>query len=279
MNRYDVLEALEQVDEAHLVAAERFFESGKESPVKRKTVKTVRVLLIAAVITVLLSATAYAAGWFGLRGREVEPEETFPVHFNTAWDQAYGAWKATYALEFDSPETCRPVRYRFGWLPEDLRFISCETDEDGWVKRCDPKPYGDDVPWYEHAEAEKEGTELFFISDVYYAPQFVNGGALILLNQVPDQVQEETWGELSVQTFSCSTWRDWKSGETGECDIPVNHVVLFHPEQGWIFAIRGTLPLEELVEIARSLEVEQTEGLVEQSQFTNPYDIFDAGQG
>ena len=59
----------------------------------------------------------------------------------------------------------------------------------------------------------------------------------------------------------------------------MNHVVLFHPEQGWIFSIRGTLPLEELVKIAQNLEVEQTDGLVEQSQFENPYDIFDAGQG
>lgn len=77
----------------------------------------------------------------------------------------------------------------------------------------------------------------------------------------------------------CSTWRDWKTGDTGDYDEPLNHVVLFHPEQGWIFAIRGTLPLEDLVKIARGLEVEQTEGLVEQSQFSNPYDTFDAGQG
>ena len=99
------------------------------------------------------------------------------------------------------------------------------------------------------------------------------------MNQVPDQVNEETWGELSVQTFICSTWRDWQTGETGKYDIPLNHIILFHPEQGWIFCIRGTLPMDELLEIARNVEVEQTEGLVERSQFRNPYDIFDAGQG
>ena len=82
-----------------------------------------------------------------------------------------------------------------------------------------------------------------------------------------------------MQTFTCSTWRDWQTGETGNYDIPLNHIILFHPEQGWIFCIRGDLPMEELMEIARNVEVEQTEGLVEHSQFRNPYDIFDAGQG
>ena len=278
MKRYDVLDALNQVDEAQLEAAGRFFESGKEPNMKRKTIRTVRVLLIAAVITALLGATAYAAGIFGLKGREVAPEESFPMHFGTEWDEAFGAWKGTYALEFESPETCQPVRYRFGWLPEDLDFLYYEKDTEGWVKRWDWKPGCDDIPWGEHAEVQK-GKNLFFISDMYYAPQFINGGALLLLNQVPDEITEETWGELSVQIFSCSGWRDWQTGETGIFDEPVNHVLLFHPEQGWIFSIRGTLPMEDLVKIARELEVEQTEGLVEQSQFENPYDLFDAGQG
>ena len=86
---------------------------------KRNRIRTVRIVLIAAAVTALLGATAYAAGLFGLKGREVTPEESFPVHFGTEWDEAYGAWRGTYALEFESPETCQPVRYRLGWLPEE----------------------------------------------------------------------------------------------------------------------------------------------------------------
>lgn len=279
MNRYDLLEALNQVDEVQLEATERFYESGKEPVMKGKVIKTTRVLLIAAIINALLGITAYAAGLFGLRGRDVSPEESFPVSFDTDWDEAFGAWKGTYALEFDGPDTCQPVRYRFGWMPDDLEFFWYKTDEEGWVKRIDYTSYTDDIPWYEHVEAVRNKTEDFFISDVYYTPQFVDGGALLLMNQVPDQVNEDTWGELSVQTFTCSTWRDWQTGETGRYDIPLNHIILFHPEQGWIFCIRGSLPMDELMEIARNVEVEQTEGLVEHSQFRNPYDIFDAGQG
>ena len=58
-----------------------------EKEVIRKTVgrpvRIIRTVLIAAVITALLGATAYAAGFLGLKNREVEPEETFPVSFRS----------------------------------------------------------------------------------------------------------------------------------------------------------------------------------------------------
>ena len=46
----------------------------------------------------------------------------------------------------------------------------------------------------ELVEAVREKTDAFFISDIYYTPQFVNGGALLLMNQVPDQVNDDIWG-------------------------------------------------------------------------------------
>ena len=279
MNRYDLLDALNKTDDAQLEATERFFESGKESVMKHTTIKTARIILIAAIITVLLAVTAYATGFFGLRGREVTPEESFPVSFDTEWDEAFGAWKGTYALEFESPETCQPVRYKFGWLPEGLSWLYYEKDADGYVERVDYVPGSDSEAWFEHVEGYYEDTDLFFVSDMYYAPQFINGGALLLMNQVPDEVKEETWGELSVQIFTCSTWRDWRSGETGDYEIPLHHVVLFHPEQGWILCIRGDMPIETIMKIAQNVEVEQTEGTVTQDQYQNKYNLFDAGRG
>ena len=281
MNRYDLMDALNQVDEAQLEATERFFESGKEQSV-RKTKQVWRTFLIAAVIAALLGATAYAAGVFGLKNRAVEPEETFPVSFRSLEDEDLieGNWTGTYALEFESPETCPPVRYRFGWLPEGVKGKASdyELDEDGWVKRYDWEGQVGYIPWGEHTEIHGQD-ELFFISDMYYAPQFVNGGALILLSAVPDEVMEETWGELSVLHFTTTNWRSSVRDETTAYDIPRHYVVLLHPEQGWIFTIRGTFPMEDLVKIAQEVEVEQTEGLVEQPQFENPYDFFDAARG
>lgn len=281
MNRYDLMDALNQVDEAQLEATGRFFESGKEQTMKRKTIRTARLALIAAAVMLMLGATAYAAGLFRLKGREVAPEETFPVSFRSVEDEEpiEGNWTGTYALEFESPETCQPVRYRFGWLPEGLEVPDYALDEDGWVKRWDYEGQVGFIPWGEHAElSPREDRDLFFTSDMYYAPQFVNGGALILLDTVVDSVEQETWGELSVLKLSASKWESWEHEQT-PFDRPRQFVVVFHPEQGWIFAIRGSLPMEDLVKIAENLEVVQTEGLVEQTQFENPYDFFDAARG
>ncbi len=280
MNRFDLMDALNQVDEAQLEATERFFESGKEKNMKRNTIRTVRIVLIAAVITALLGATAYAAGFLGLKNREVEPEETFPVSFRSPEDEDWieGAWTGTYALEFESPETCQPVRYRFGWLPEGVHVPAGELGEDGWVKRYDWEGRIGYIPWAAHTETHgKDG--LYFTSDMYYAPQFVNGGALILLNTIPDSVEEDTWGELSVLKITAATWWHSFEQEAKPFDLPRHFVVLFHPEQGWIFTVRGTFQMEDLVKIAENLEVEQTEGLVEQSQFENPYVFCDAAVG
>ncbi len=280
MNRWDLLEAMNSVEEEQLEETGRFYNNAAAKSGLRSPARLVRTLLLAAAITVLLGATAYAAGFLGLRGRETEPEETFPVHFVFAdGETVAGKWTGTYALEFDAPETCPPVRYRFGWLPEGLEVPEENLDGE-WIRRWDWTGDPAMVPWGARLELGERETDLFFVSDVYYAPQFVNDGALILMSMMPTETEQETWGELSVLKIRSESWRRWTGEEeTWEDGLARNFIVLFHPEQGWIFAIRGTFPLEDLEEIARNVVVEQTEGLVEPSQFQNPYDFFDASQG
>ena len=281
MNRYDVMEALNRVDEEQLEDARLFFGEEKEKAMTKHTTRTLRVVLLAAAITALLGVTAYAAGVLGLQGRVTEPEETFPVHFGShdpANQTIAGNWTATYALSFDGPESCPPVRYRFGWLPEGVEVPDDCLDGE-WIKRRDWDGQIGYIPWSEHTELGNEEKGIYLISDVFYAPQFVNGGALLLLSAVPEEITEESWDELSVLRFTSREWWSTVSGETTPYDIPRNYVLLYHPEQGWIFTVRGTFPMEELVKIAQNVTVEQTEGLVEQSQFENPFDFFDAATG
>ena len=282
MNRYDLLDAFDRMDEAQIEEAGRFFAVGEEPRPLKKPRRLARTLLLAAVIASLLGVTAYASGQFRLRGRQTEPEESFPVHFTMReGGDINGAWTGTYALEFDEPKECQPVRYRFGWLPDGLDLSRHYETEDGWVKRYDWEEGNVGViPWCEHTELGSKERGLYLITDMYYAPQFVDGGALILLSAVPETVEEETWGELSVLRLQCKGWRSWKGEYTPYPDgSTASYVLLFHPEQGWIFAVRGDFPMEELEKLARNLEVEQTEGLVTPEQFENPYDFFDLGSG
>ncbi len=291
---YDLLEALNAVDEAQLDETRAFFEARKETKPVKKTRSFLHIGLIAAALVLLLSATAYAAGLFTVSGRPVEPEESFPVSFDTVdGDKIEGAWPGTYALEFDGPEECAAVRYRFGWLPEGYSagdYVYSQPDGEGWIKSTggDEGPYI--APWNAHTEFSGPDRNHYFTTDMYYSAQFVPDGALILMNAAVEDVAEEQWGELEVRRITSTSEflkLDDKSGkplrdENGEFvlgEIPCHYIVVFHPEQGWIFCVRGTLPLEGLEKIARNLEVEATGETVRHEDFQNPFNFFDAARG
>lgn len=281
MNRYDLMEALNTLDEKQVQDAGRFFGTGSGEKTIKKPARVFRTALIAAVITVLLGVTAYATGVFSIRARETEPEETFPVHFVvTNGPDIEGNWTGTFALEFDAPVTCQPVRYRLGWLPEDVSLLDGHLDKDGWVKRRDWDGVVGFIPWADRVELVGENRERYLVCNTYYAPQFVNGGALILMSGLPDAVEEGTMGELDVLKIRSDAYQSWE-GERVRYDdgLSRNYLLLFHPEQGWILALRGTFTMEELQQVAENAEIVQTEGLVEQSQYQNPYDFFDAARG
>ena len=290
---YDLLDALNAVDEAQLEDTQAFFEERKETKPVKTTRSMLHIGLIAAALVLLLSATAYAAGLFTVSGRPVEPEESFPVSFDTVdGDKIEGAWSGTYALEFDGPEESTAVRYRFGWLPEGYSmpdYVYSQPDGEGWVKSTGAEgPYL--APWNAHTEFSGPDRHHYFITDMYYSAQFVPDGALILMSAEVGDVTEEQWGELEVRRIASTSefleldeksgkpLRD-KNGDFVVGELPCSYLVVFHPEQGWIFCVRGTLPPEGLEKIARNIEVEPTGETVHHEDFQNPYAFFDAARG
>ena len=89
--------------------------------------RTTRMLLIAAAVTVLLAATAFAA-IFALSHRVPDRDETFRIQ----WSDGYLEWTdAKLVLTFpDTPES-REISFRPGWLPEEM--ASLQTGE--WTSR------------------------------------------------------------------------------------------------------------------------------------------------
>ena len=277
MNAFDLWDALNQADEKELERARSFYHIGMEEIVPmKKTRKAFQTLLIAAVITALMGVTAFAAGLFQVSSRAVEEGERFQVSFKTPDEDIVGEWPATYALEFDGAEECQAVRYRFNSLPEGV-YIPAGAD--GWIERADWKE-GEiaTIPWCEHVECTvKKGGGGFFVSDMFYMPCYVNDGALILMNHTPDQMEEEDWDGRHVIKITSDHWK----GIDGELhDLPeTNYVLIIDTDQGWIFAIRGTASMDDLLYLAKNLEVEQTEEIVRKDQFEKPYDFFDAARG
>ena len=74
LNSEELIAAMSDIDERHIVeAGQTLGYTDKEGKAGRK--KTLRVLLIAAVISVLFAATAAATGWFGFSSRVTPAED------------------------------------------------------------------------------------------------------------------------------------------------------------------------------------------------------------
>lgn len=67
MTKDRFFDAFGQIEPTYVLAAGDILYGGKE--VRKPPVRAVRTILIAAAIAVLMTLTAYAAGWFGLSDR------------------------------------------------------------------------------------------------------------------------------------------------------------------------------------------------------------------
>ncbi len=252
-----LIEAMNGVrDEQVIMAGEMlgYIEKKKESHYNRKLWTT---LLVAAILISLFTVTAYAMGWFQLRHHV--SNETYSATFG----EMELEWKGEYAFEFEGPEECPEVRFRVTWSPND----------DYWYP----------ASWAVGQTKLVEGREIYneefgvympsCIVDIMYAPQFVDGGAMILLGFQPGEIKQETWGEVEVYQFEAKATHAIDLEQTA---FPTgNFVILFHPEEGWIISVRGYDSMENMLGIARGLIVEPTGRTVHKTDFESKYDFCD----
>lgn len=101
LTQRDLLYALDAAEDRWLLDAERALSLSAPAPVKQ-TRKFGRVLLLAAVIASLMTLTAYAAGWLGLKERVMESPQPAAL---SGWgeDTQSGGW-LTFNGPADSPE-------------------------------------------------------------------------------------------------------------------------------------------------------------------------------
>ena len=102
-----------------------------------------------------------------------------------------------------------------------------------------------------------------------YAPQFVDGGAMVLSGWTPGAITEESWGDVQAYKFTATATHAMNA--EGTVFAQGNFVILFHPEEGWIIGVRGYDSMANIEQIARGLEVRQTGGTIRSTDFEAPY--------
>ena len=244
---------------------------------KRHYAKYLIAVAAAVCLIFAMGVAAYAMGLFSLGHREKNQGESYSIdcidpNDKITWDNF------KYVFEFSGGDECNAVQFKEGWLPfpPNEEINSWATDSDGWRRRLVSEG-ADGV------DSTSDNYQPYRI-DLYYAPQFINGGALILLDQEPGEIISEQWGEHQVLKFTATSHRDAIKDEVLGIDIPERNleyyfVIMFSPEHGYAAVVSGTSDMETIEHIAKELQFRQTDELIKSSDFENNCTFIDVGQG
>ena len=158
-------------------------------------------LLVAAIIVSLFTATAYAMGWFQMSHHV--SQETYVA---AAFGEMELEWTGEYAFEFrGGRRNARRYASESHGTPSD----------DYWYP----------ASWAVGPTKLVEGREIYneefgvympsCVVDIMYAPQFVDGGAMILLGFQPGEIIRETWGDVEVYKFQATATHAIDREQTG----------------------------------------------------------------
>ena len=240
---------------------------------------TKRLLAIAAVIGAFLAfaIVAYAIGLFSFSHRPRTEAETYSIKWeNQSGEIVFDDFQ--YVFKFDGPSECNGVKFREGWLPfaPSEEVNAWAKDEEGWrtrlVSECAPE-----------VDSTSNNYQPYRV-ELFYAPQFVDDGALFLNYQTPEEIIEEQWGEYKVMKIHAIQHQPGVDDDELDIHIPdrdMNYyfVILFHPYQGYIAIVSGTSDMVTVEHVAKELQFKQTDEIIRKEDFTNNCTFIDVGQG
>ena len=270
MNREKLFDALADVDEAYIAEALRYSPeaaSGSSERIVHLKKKRMISFALAAALILALGVAAYAV-FSTYSTRVPEPEETFRIN----WEEnasGYIEWTdAKLAVTFPDTAESKQIEFLPGWLPDELSELMVKKP----LSRLTAEELAYKYP-------DLSGGQPLLIES-YSMSMFNNGGALLLLYYTPGEIIEEHWDEqnVDVMRFHCTMTLEanaYAPERTLEQDI----LLMSNPEAGWIVCLNGEIGMDELVKVARNLEIFETGTALTYDDFENHYAFMDGGVG
>ena len=207
--------------------------------------KSLRLLLVAAVITTLLIGTVTASYITYLSLRTVaNAEETIWYDFIAGtgeYQQVYHPY-AQYAIDLEIPEDAKPqenmVYYRLNWLPsESPSYDFGEVNEDGWMPfHCQTwEDLGETIPYQINISTIQQ--HEFEI--VYY----LSGDTTL--------IKQDNWNGWNRMELTV----DYTKNGGLRWDEPVNYLLLYSPDDNIFINICGMMDLKTFETIAENMEI------------------------
>jgi len=237
-------------------------ESGAENKKPRRVLrKSLRTVLLAAVIAAMMGTAAFAGSRYFLNLRQTET----PVsgYWREVDDEGriLNEQKLVYpdagmVLSFEGPlETRNLPEFRCWYLPSESTFGF--TDAEGWSKYLSDNGSGPSIPYVVGAGIVRPGNHRLVI----------NGKVSV--------VCEEDWGDWHVIELTS----DYTACKQHWAYERANYVLLFRPETGWLIQVSGTAELETLVHIARELEIRESGQAPYPGSYDETIGMIDPGRG
>lgn len=274
LNSLTLLRAMNGIHEEDVVmAGNSYFD---EKQVKHLRTKRIISFALAAALILSLGIAAYAA-FSSMTHRVPKKSETFRI----SWEEGptgYVEWSdAKLAVTFPETAESKEIEFRPGWLPDEMSSLQ----NGSWRSRLTAEKLALSGSPQSKIPAYQDMMQPLLI-ETYYMSQF-SGGALLLLYYTPEEIIEEHWDEqgVDVMRFHCTEHFDARP-EIGmdEYTLEQDIILLSDADAGWVVRVCGEIGMDELVKVARGLEIRETGKVLTCDDFEgNHFAFMDGGVG
>ncbi len=275
LNSLTLLRAMNGIHEEDVVmAGNSYFD---EKQVKHFKTKRIISFALAAALILSLGIAAYAA-FSSMTHRVPKKSETFRI----SWEEGptgYVEWSdAKLAVTFPETAESKEIEFRPSYLPDEMSSLQ----NGSWHSRLTAEKLALSGSPQSKIPAYQDMMQPLLI-ETYYMSQFSDGGALLLLYYTPEEIIEEHWDELGVDVmrFHCTEHFDARP-EIGmdEYTLEQDIILLSDADAGWVVRVCGEIGMDELVKVARGLEIRETGKVLTCDDFEgNHFAFMDGGVG
>lgn len=275
LNSLTLLRAMNGIHEEDVVmAGNSYFD---EKQVKHFKTKRIISFALAAALILSLGIAAYAA-FSSMTHRVPKKSETFRI----SWEEGptgYVEWSdAKLAVTFPETAESKEIEFRPSYLPDEMSSLQ----NGSWRSRLTAEGLAFSGSPQTKIPAYQDMMQPLLI-ETYYMSQFSDGGALLLLYYTPEEIIEEHWDEqgVDVMRFHCTEHFDARP-EIGmdEYTLEQDIILLSDADAGWVVRVCGEIGMDELVKVARGLEIRETGKVLTCDDFEgNHFAFMDGGVG
>ena len=274
LNSLTLLRAMNGIHEEDVVmAGNSYFD---EKQVKHLKTKRIISFALAAALILSLGIAAYAA-FSSMTHRVPKKSETFRI----SWEEGptgYVEWSdAKLAVTFPETAESKEIEFRPSYLPDEMSSLQ----NGSWRSRLTAEKLALSSSPQSKIPAYQDMMQPLLI-ETYYMSQF-SGGALLLLYYTPEEIIEEHWDEqdVDVMRFHCTEHFDARP-EAGidEYTLEQDIILMSNADAGWVVRVCGEIGMDELVKVAKSLEIRETGKVLTCDDFEgNHFAFMDGGVG